>query len=78
MLVCRRPYRHGDEEVGSALFKAAYLGDQDRSNVGYDGLYNEDDGNDCKVGQLVGGQLRREFGKDKAGRKQLRVEIRQD
>jgi hypothetical protein len=62
------PYRHGDED----------LGHQDCSNVGYDCLYDEDEGNDCKVRQLIGSQLRREFGKDKAGREQLRVEVRQD
>jgi hypothetical protein len=50
-------YSHCDQKVGGALFKAAHPGDKERGEVGDEGLYDEDDGNDGEVGQLVGGEL---------------------
>jgi hypothetical protein len=58
------PYRHCDHKVGSSLVESAYPGYEKRSDVGYEGLYNEDDRNNSEVGQLLGRQLRRELGKN--------------
>jgi hypothetical protein len=50
-------YSHCDQKVGGALLKAAHSGDKQGGEVGYERLYDEDDGNDGEVGQLIGGQL---------------------
>jgi hypothetical protein len=46
----RVPYRHSHQKVGRALLETAYLGYEKRSDVGYDCLNNENQGNDCEVG----------------------------
>jgi hypothetical protein len=74
----RDAYGHGHQEVGRPLLEAAYLRHQQRSDVRYECLHNENEWDDSEVGQLIGRQLRGELGKDEARCEQLCVEIRQD
>jgi hypothetical protein len=57
-------YRHGDDEVGGSFVEFAYLGYDKRGEIGYECLYDKDYGNDGQISQLLGRQLRCEFGKD--------------
>ena len=65
-------YRHGNHKVGAALLEPAYLGDEQGSQVGDERLYDEDEGNDGKFSELLGGQLRGKLGKDWTRRGQSR------
>jgi hypothetical protein len=48
-------YSHGDEKVGLSLVEFAYLRYDKRGDVGYECLYDKDDGYDSEVRELVGG-----------------------
>jgi hypothetical protein len=60
----RATYSHSDDEVGLPFLEAKQLGDDKCSYVGDDSLDNKDHRNDCEVCQLLGSQLRGEFGED--------------
>lgn len=66
---------HGNDKVGLSLAKAKSLGHKAGAQPRDKRLGDEDDGNDCKIGELVGVELRGEFGKDQAGREELDVEV---
>ena len=57
-------YRHSDDEVGGSLVEFAYARYEKRGDVGYQCLYNEDDGNDGELSQLLGRQLGCELGEN--------------
>lgn len=58
------PYGHGHDKVGGPLVEPAYPRHRQGGNVRDECLYDEDDGNDGKLGQLLGRQLGGELGKD--------------
>ena len=57
-------YRHGDHKVGGPFVEPAYFRYDERGEVGYKCLYDEDYGDDGQISQLFGRQLRCELGKD--------------
>jgi hypothetical protein len=57
----RASYCHCNQKVGLSLVEPAHFGHDKRGDVRYECLYDKDNGDDCKVGQLVGGQLRCEL-----------------
>jgi len=65
--VASATYCHGNDEVGCSLVELAYPRHEKGGKVGNECLHDKDDGNDGKLSQLLGRQLRGEFGKNWAG-----------
>lgn len=58
------PYRHSNDKVGPSLLEATYSRHKERSEIGDQCLYNEDDWDDSKLRELVSRQLRSELCED--------------
>lgn len=57
-------YTHSRDEIGGPLVETEKPGYELRHAVRHESLYDENDGNDCEVGQFVGVQLRGKLGED--------------